>query len=175
MEYNYLINKIGARFDIVAGELQEDPSGLFVVSEIYQPFSVYLNKQTKQAMIVAPESSYLGRAYKMGNRDCITLVAQWLDEHYGSSFGNIYRTTSHIDFMKYYKGGMSLWYEDNLFEKVTTYVEGDCLVYAYKPAVISHVGIYLNDGKILHHLPGKLSCVDVLDESKIIGAYRYAV
>jgi hypothetical protein len=175
MEYKDFTDKVGMRFDIVEGELQESPSGLFTVSETYRPFSIYLNKQTKQAMIIAPESSYLGRSYGLKKRDCITLFAQWLDEHFNSSFGNIYQKLSHRDFMKYYKGGMSLWYEDNNFQKIeSSLIEGDCIVYAYRPAVISHVGIYLNESKILHHLPEKLSCIDQLDTSKILGVYRYA-
>ena len=52
MEYKDFIDKVGMRFDIVEGELKESPSGLFIVSETYKPFSIYLNKQTKQLMIM---------------------------------------------------------------------------------------------------------------------------
>ena len=67
-----------------------------------------------------------------------------------------------------------VWHEDNGFQKVSDYQEGDCLVYKYREAVISHAGVYLSNNKILHHLPDKLSCIDAVDSSKILGGYRYA-
>ena len=53
MEYKDLIDKVGMRFDIVEGELKESPSGLFLCSTTYQPYTIYLNKQTKQHSIIA--------------------------------------------------------------------------------------------------------------------------
>ncbi len=174
MEYQDLVDKVGMRFDIVEGELRESPSGLFLCSTTYQPYSIYLNKQTRQYSIIAPNSSYLGRKYQLRKRDCITLIAEWLDNNYSSNFSDYYYRFSNKQFVYYYKNGMSLWFEDNGFQKVNDYQEGDCLVYKYREAVISHAGIYLNNNRILHHLPDKLSCIDAVDSSKVLGIYRYA-
>lgn len=173
MDYQYFANKLGAKFDIVNGELVESVNGLFIVSDKYTDYVIYLNKLTKTASIVAPQKSFLGRSYRLRHLDCITLFAEWLDDHYGSTWGNIYNKLSNREFYRYYKSGMSLWYEDNGFTQVEKPKHGDCLVYAYKPKVISHVGICLDGDKILHHLPYKLSSIDSIEPDKIIGVYRY--
>jgi hypothetical protein len=68
---------------------------------------------------------------------------------------------------------MKYWYIDHGFKEVTDLQEGDCLVYECYPNIKNHVGIYINSQKILHHIPQKLSSLDTLDNSLIIGAYRY--
>lgn len=173
MDYQYFADKIGAKFDIVEGKLTESENGQFTVSETFGNFVIYLNKLNKTANIIVPQKAYVGRSYRLRYTDCITLFAEWLDDHYGSGFGNIYTKLSNKEFYRYYTAGMGLWYEDNGFTKVTSPETGDSIVYEHAPNVISHVGIYVGDDKILHHMPKKLSCIDSLDYSKIIGIYRY--
>lgn len=173
MDYEYFKNKIGSKFNIVEGELVEAENGIFTVSETYSNYVIYLNKQNKTYNLIAPLKSYIGRPYVLRKLDCVTLMFEWLGDENNKDLSSIYTKTSRKDFFKYYKEGMSLWYEDNGFLKVDTPIRGDCIVYEYKPKAVSHVGIYLGEDKFLHHLPYKLSCIDTLDRSKIIGVYRY--
>jgi len=173
MDYQYFADKLGVKFDIVEGELVESETGQFTVSETFGDFVIYVNKLAKAVNIIAPQKAYVGRHYRLRRTDCITLLAEWLDDHYGSDFDNIYKKYPNRSFKKYYEQGMSLWYEENGFTKVATPERGDCIVYAYAPNVTSHVGVYLGNNKILHHLPGKLSSIDTIYSDNILGIYRY--
>ena len=170
-------NKIGLRFDIVNGDLVESETGQFVVSDQYLENTIYLNKLTKTAALITPQYSYVGNFYQLRLNDCTSLWTRWLDEHKSSHYYDIYKSMSHRDFHAWMKAGMCSYFETQPFEKITDYnllQEGDCLVYSYDGVVNSHVGIYLPQDRILHHLARKYSCIDNLDKSKILGAYRYA-
>jgi hypothetical protein len=176
MDYSFFADKLGQRFSIVSGVFVQDSLGQFTVSYDFKQYSIYLNRQTKTWSPIAPEKSYLARAYVLKRSDCITLFTEWLDDHLHTSFGNIYNTISNKQFLKYYKSGMRLWYEDNNFCEVTTPRVGDCLVYAEAVTEVipnNHVGVCVENGKILHHLPGRFSSIDTIDHSKILGCYRY--
>ena len=176
MDYEYFANKINTKFSLVRGEFVEDSQGLFTVSFNFAQYSLYLNKQTKTCMPIAPAKSYLARAYALKRSDCISLVAEWLDDHNSTDFLMGYYNMSNRDFLRYYKSGMRLWYEDHGFTEVGTPRPGDCLVYTDSindTVPLNHVGICINSSQILHHLPGRYSSIDALDYSKIIGCYRH--
>lgn len=175
LDYNHFKDKIGTRYDIVLGELQEAPLGLFEVTETYKLYAIYLNKVSRVVSLIAPEKSYLGRQYKVRKTDCINLVAEYTDDIHNTNYNQVYTNSSNRDFFKYYRGGMNNWFIDNNFLEVTGDPEKhDCLIYAYSPNVISHLAVYIGDNKILHHLPYKLSSTDTLEKDKILGVYRYA-
>jgi hypothetical protein len=176
MDYEYFANKIGTRFALERGLFVENQKGDFTASLNFAQYSIYLNKQTKTWTPIAPEKSYLARAYVLKKSDCITLFTEWLDDHAGTKFGNIYNSISNREFLRYYKSGMRLWYEDNGFTEVSSPVLGDCLVYGDSVTSvipINHVGVCVGNEKILHHLPGRFSSIDTIDYTKIIGCYRY--
>lgn len=177
MNYEYFANKINCKFSLVRGEFVEDAEGIFTASFNFAQYSIYLNKQTKTWTPIAPEKSYLARTYILKKSDCITLFTEWLDDRTGTKFGNIYNNISNREFLKYYKSGMRLWYEDNGFIEVAVPRTNDCIVYADTSNDVipnNHVGVCVDNNKILHHLPNRFSSIDVIDYSKIIGCYRYA-
>jgi len=176
MDYEYFANKIGTKFALVRGEFVENQEGDFTSSLNFAQYSIYLNKQTKTCTPIAPQKSYLARAYALKRSDCISLVAEWLDDHNNTNFLSGYYNMSNRDFLRYYKLGMRLWYEDHGFKEVNNLQIGDCLVYGDSVTDIvpnNHVGIYVSKDKILHHLPGRFSSIDNIDYLKIIGCYRY--
>jgi uncharacterized protein YycO len=176
MDYEYFANKIGTKFALVRGELVEDPKGQFDVSFNFAQYSIYLNKLTRTWNLIAPEKSYIGRSYTLKKSDCISLCAEWLDDHKNTKFFNGYSNMTNRDFLMYYKSGMRLWYEDHGFTEVNIPIIGDCLVYTdsvNETMPLNHVGVYVAQDKILHHLPYRYSSIDKIDYSKIIGCYRY--
>jgi hypothetical protein len=173
MEFQKFINKIGARYSIVNGDLTESSTGEFVVSEVFGYNTIYLNKIQKTCELIPDPKLYIGIPYVLRRTDCITLVTTWLDTYRQGNFGDVYSKISRKDWMHYYKNGMKYWFLDNGFKEVAELKEGDCLVYEHLPKVISHIGVYIEPNKILHHIPSKLSCLDTLNKSLIIGAYRY--
>ena len=176
MDYEYFANKIGTKFALVRGEFVENKEGDFTVSLNFAQYSIYLNKQNRTCIPIAPTKSYLARQYVLKKSDCITLFCEWLDDHAGTKFGNIYDNISNKEFLKYYKSGMRLWYEDNNFTEVSIPQVGDCIVYTdsiNNIVPINHVGVCVDNDKILHHLPRRFSSIDTIDYNKIIGCYRY--
>ena len=146
------------------------------MSEQYADNTIYLNKLTKKALLIIPKDSYIGLDYKLRLSDCTSLWTQWLDAHKGSHYYDIYKAMSHRDFLAWMRAGMCSYFDTQPFTKITDMSlleEGDCLVYSFNSLIDSHVGIYIADDKILHHLPKKYSSLDYVDKSKILGAYRY--
>lgn len=175
MKYEEFVTKLGTRYDIVNGELTESPAGELVVTDDFaESNAIYLNCITKTFNLIIPKKNYIGRTYILRRSDCISLVAEWLSNNTSTDFNKIYSKITNKAFMKYYKEGINYWFEENNFIEVTSPEVGDCLIYAYKPAVISHAGIFLENNKILHHIPYLLSSIDRVDMTKVIGVYRYA-
>ena len=175
MKYEELVTKLGTRYDIVNGILTESPAGELVVTDDFsESNAIYLNRITKTVSLIIPKKNYIGRTYILRRSDCISLVAEWLSNNTSTDFNKVYSKITNKAFMKYYKEGISYWFEENNFTKVTSPEVGDCLIYAYKPEVISHAGVFLENNKILHHLPYLLSSIDNVDMAKVIGVYRYA-
>lgn len=176
MEYSTYIDKIGYRFDIENGDLVESPSGLFTVSTTYAENTLYLNKLNKSAILIPAKETYVGRLYKLRYSDCITLWAEWVDDHLNTNYSLKYKQLGKREFVEWTKAGPgSLLQADNYFKvDVDNLLFGDTLVYSYDGVATNHIGIYLGDNKILHHVPNKLSSLDNLDTGRILGAYRYA-
>lgn len=175
MEFRDFADKIGEKYDIVNGELVSLDTGCLTVSYELKPYTIYLNKIQKTVTLVVPEKSYLARDYLLRKTDCVTLVNEWLDDKHGTKFLEAYLKTKNREFYHYYSEGMRYAYLDYGFTEVTEAVIGDVLEYAYQPGIVSHVGVYLGEEKILHHLPYKLSSIDILDRIKVTGIYRYGI
>lgn len=173
MDFQDFVDKLDQKYDIVEGELVPLETGCLTVSYQLNPYTVYLNKIQKSISIVVPEKSYLARKYLLRKTDCVTLVNEWLDDKYGTKYLEAYLKTKNREFYRYYNEGMRYAYLDYGFTEVTEAIVGDVLEYAYQPGIVSHVGIYLGDEKILHHLPYKLSSIDNLDRTKVTGIYRH--
>lgn len=173
MDYELYKDKIGARFDIVQGELVEAIDGMFLVTETFSSPSIYINRQQQTATLVSPKDSYIGRSYGLRQADCVAICFLWHDNNKGTNLMSLYKRTSNREFYEYYVRGMGAWFLEHNFTQVTEMQPGDMLVYENVPGSIAHIAVFLGDNKILQHLPNKLSGVDVLELSKVKGIYRY--
>lgn len=176
MLYTDFCNKIGCKYSIINGNLVETEDGLLTVSHAFADYTIYLNKLNKTVDIVTPYNSFIGRKYKFRYMDCITLVTDWLVYNgYSTNLVDFYKNLSHREFYKYYTAGLKLWFVDYNYIEVESLDSaniGDILIYSYDSIINVHLGILLENNKILHHLPGKLSSIDDIDTSKILGIYR---
>jgi len=174
MEYQDFIDKIGTRYTITEGDLVESVTGEFVVSETFAINTLYLNRLNKTCSLITNKDSYIGKPYKLRETDCVTLVTGWLDNNLNTGYTKIYSNTSRKDLLKYLSDGMATWFEINGFTKITLdkIKVHDCIVYSYDDIVNNHIGVCVEDNKILHHIPKKLSCIDIIDNNKILGVYR---
>jgi hypothetical protein len=174
MEYSEFVNKIGVKYDIVSGVLTQSETGPFTVTETLNSCCIYLNKSAKTVQLIVPDSMYIGKKYALRHSDCVQITMRWSDENQGTKLLEVYKTTPHKIFYEYYMRGISDWFIDNNCILQTVPNIGDFIVYEYQPGAKSHIGICVAPGKMLHHMPNKLSSIDTIDTSKIIGIYRYA-
>lgn len=169
LNYNEYSEKVGLKYDIIEGLLVESSTGILTVSDQFKPYTIYVDKYNKLANLIVPEKAYIGRPYILKKSDCIKLVNEWLDDSLGTDYVKRYKDTSNSQFKKYYTDGVKYAYLDNGFTEVFDSPNiGDVLVYMNQ----NHVAVLVNNNKILHHMPKKLSCYDVLDTTKILGVFR---
>lgn len=181
--YDDFINKVGSKFSIVEGELVESPSGLFTVSTQPAPYTIFLGIN-KKVNIITSKDSYIGRAYTRKQHgeyttlanDCIRLFTEYHDKNVGTNFLEVYRFLNPRDYVEIARKGMSTWFIDNNFTEVNieNRSKNDCVVYSYDNKSILHVGVLVDKDLLLHHIPDKLSCIDILVLSKVKGVFRYA-
>lgn len=174
MEYSKFADKIGAKYDIVKGVLVQSETGPFTVTETLNNCCIYVNKTAKTVQLIVPDDMYIGKTYGLRHSDCVQIAFRWSDENQSTELLKVYRSTPHKKFYEYYMRGISDWFVDNNFIRQTVPSIGDFIVYEYQPEAKSHIGICVAPGKILHHMPNKLSSIDTIDTNKIIGIYRYA-
>lgn len=170
LNYNDYSEKVGLKYNIVEGLLVESPEGILTVSNQFKPYTIYVDNYNKTASLIVPEKAYIGRHYILRKSDCIKLVNEWLDDRLGTDYVKRYKDTSNSQFKRYYTDGVKYAYIDNGFTEVTdgSLNIGDVIVYQNQ----NHVAVLVDTNRILHHLPKKLSCFDVLDTTSILGVYR---
>jgi proteasome lid subunit RPN8/RPN11 len=95
-----------------------------------------------------------GRTFAWGVSDCYTLAADW--------FQGVPDFVREPDFWKtrdLFRGGL----ERAGFREVHDGPRpGDALLFAIRSGVPNHCAVYMGDGRILHHLPGRLSCQELM-------------
>lgn len=102
----------------------------------------------------------IGRQYKYGVLDCLTVVVDWYREVRGISLN------PHLDRPdKWWEQGGNLFmdkFEEDGFEKVTgPLVEGDVILMQLCAKVVNHIGVYLEPNLMLHHMGNRLSTRDI--------------
>lgn len=176
MKYEEFVTKLGTRYDIINGELTESPSGLFVVSEEFKDYSIYINKQNLTASIIAPRLSYIAREYKIKVRDCVSLIIDWYKHNRNLDWTIDYNRISISKYLDYYLNGIDGLLIDYGFTEVadkTNLELGDWLIYKLDDVEVVNTTMYYGNGKILQQLPDKLSSIDPIDFTKVVRVYRY--
>lgn len=103
----------------------------------------------------------LGKPFVFGEQDCYTTVRDFYSANAGFLMPNYARPS------EFWKHGMNM-YMDRYFKngfRVTDchpsdYLPGDLFIMSISSTVANHAGVLLEDGRILHHLWGRLSSAD---------------
>jgi len=180
LDYDTYSAKIGSKYTVAWGELVEAEDGEFEVSKTASKNRIVISDFAKTAQLSAERDLWIGRQWALKKSDCATLAAEYQDKQFNSNYTEIMNSYSLRKGGEYFHRGMVAWLEDVGMPRVALEDRQlhDVVVYDYDGDHNMHIGIYLGDNKLLHHLPNAFSSIDVLDFSeteKFLGVYRHAV
>jgi hypothetical protein len=171
MEYSDLIDNLGKNVNLIEGELILDDTGAFELSVEFKKEIIWV--QPNGVYTVITSTDFIGRKYELGVSDCVSLVCEFLNDE---TLIEWYRTLNLRDLLRVVSISSKVWFQENenFTEVFGEMLIGDCVVYNVVEAKPdTHIGVYCAPGKILHHLPEKLSCIDILDPTKVSGVFRH--
>lgn len=102
-----------------------------------------------------------GRPFLYGKTDCYDLLRQFYIDNFDITLPNYARPK------EFWAHGLNLYsdlYRKNGFYSLdchpTEYRPGDVILCAISSEVANHVGVFVENGQVLHHLLGRLSMVE---------------
>ena len=119
----------------------------------------------------------VGKSFSYGKQDCLSLFRDFYKDNFGIVLPNYARPKV------WWENGLNLYSDlarKNGFVVLdchpSDYQLGDVILMAVQAEVGNHVGILVEDGKILHHLYGRLSVVERysgLTRNTTLAVYRH--
>jgi hypothetical protein len=172
MNITTLINNIGKKVDIVDGSLILSDTGFLTITTSPIPNSIYINKLLQNYMVIVPKGEYRGHTWNLVSSNCATICTKWAKENIDIDLVDWVSNFTYEQKIIIFREGYLKPFEELKFEKIEyTNIDalnkGNILIYEYP----NHIGVYIGNNQILHHKRNKLSSIDIVDPSKILGIY----
>ena len=112
---------------------------------------------------------YEGRPYQLGRFDCYSLVRDWMARERGIAMAPLTDSPARLANQMLTDGAFVTNPEIERWERVAVPQPGDGILFAmtqdddHTPGMANHAGVYLGDGRFLHHFANRLSCEADLD------------
>jgi len=112
---------------------------------------------------------YEGRPYQLGRFDCYSLVREWMARERGIAMAPLTDSPARLANQMLTDGAFVTNPEIARWERVAIPQVGDGILFAmtqddgHTPGAPNHAGVYLGDGRFLHHFANRLSCAVTLD------------
>lgn len=120
---------------------------------------------------------YLGRPFELGESDCFSLIREYYHDVFGIDLPDVARPHD------FWEAGLELYrkhYAQQGFEVLHLspheWQHGDIILMSVLSPVANHAAILMPDGKILHHMYGRLSEVGEyrgIWRNNTVGVYRH--
>ena len=110
-----------------------------------------------------------GRPYQLGRFDCYTLVRDWMARERGIAMAPLTDSPARLANQMLTDGAFVTNPEIDRWERVAVPQPGDGILFAmtqddgHTPGAANHAGVYLGDGRFLHHFANRHSCEADLD------------
>lgn len=167
---------IGEKYTIKEGILVKDSLGEFTVTDkLIDGNIVYIGNGK---ITVISNNPFIGLPYDMRYQNCVGLVASYLNTVQGSvDYIKLVKSIPIKKIIYYFNNPISPFLEELGFSLIALedIKPNDIIVWQYNGLATSHIGAYLGENKLLHHIPNKLSCIDTIDlnSNKVLGIFRY--
>ena len=112
---------------------------------------------------------YEGRPYQLGRFDCYSLVRDWMARERGIAMEPLTDSPARLANQMLTDGAFVTNPEIDRWERVAVPQPGDGILFAmtqddgHTPGAANHAGVYLGDGRFLHHFANRLSWEANLD------------
>ncbi|MEN8983185.1 MAG: NlpC/P60 family protein [Planktotalea arctica] len=112
---------------------------------------------------------YAGRPYQLGRFDCYSLVRDWMVRERGITMAPLTDSPARLANQMLTDGAFVTNPEIERWERVAVPQPGDGILFAmtqddgHTPGAANHAGVFLGDGRFLHHFANRLSCQADLD------------
>jgi cell wall-associated NlpC family hydrolase len=112
---------------------------------------------------------YAGRPYQLGRFDCYSLVRDWMARERGIVMEPLTDSPARLANQMLTDGAFVTNPEIDRWERVVIPQPGDGILFAmtqdddHTPGAANHAGVYLGEGRFLHHFANRLSCEARLD------------
>jgi hypothetical protein len=165
----FWLDNLRERADIFNGNLRLSESGFLTVSESPVLNSVYVDVVMNRFTPVVQPGDWRGRPYKFRGKDCVALAAEWLDSQYDIGAVEYVKAINRNEYIRLNLDGYLHMLQPLGFEEVSQPAEvGDIVVYIRQ----LHIGVCIEPGKILHHMPYLYSSIDTIDPNLVLGVFR---
>lgn len=119
--------------------------------------------------------TYKNRVYVYGVLDCYTLIRDYFRDKY-----NVWIPANIDRSFGWWHNGRNLYvdmYSEYGFTETTDLIrKDDVLLFKFDNGMPSHSAIYIGEGMMLHHMIGRLSCIEKFDgiyKMSLAGVLRY--
>jgi cell wall-associated NlpC family hydrolase len=112
---------------------------------------------------------YEGRPYQLGRFDCYSLVRDWMTRERGITMAPLTDSPARLANQMLTDGAFVTNPEMDRWERVVIPQAGDGILFAmtqdddHTPGAANHAGVYLGEGRFLHHFANRLSCEADID------------
>jgi hypothetical protein len=178
-DHKRFLNNVGKRYDLVEGYFEEAEDGQFLVTRNLTGTDIIF--VTDQTYTILAENKFVGIKYALPLQHCGVLVLDYLDHVKADddpvSYRGLMTSLPASRIIQCFKESVAPLLEQQGFvshprEELQV---NDIVIWAITPGWTSHMGIYLGDNKIIHHIANRYSSIDTIDitSDKLIGVYRY--
>jgi hypothetical protein len=178
-EYIKFSKNIGGRYNIQQGRFVEAEDGEFLVTDkLIGKGIIYLDKNRNTWSVLA-DNPFVGKEYILQTQNCAILTAKYLDyaKDDGVNYEKMMKSIPLKKLIYYFRNAVNPLLEELGFQSipVSEIQVHDIIVWQFNDFATSHMGVYLGDNKLIHHIPSMISCIDTIDlnSSKVLGVYRY--
>lgn len=178
-QYQEFLGNIGSRYNITGGKFIKSDDGEFLVTDkLLGKGTIFIDKSNSTYSVLS-DNPFIGLPYRLKDQNCAIMTAKYLDyaTNDGVGYEKLMKAIPMRRLIYYFRNAVNPLLEDIGFVRVP--VENiqvnDIIVWQFNKTATSHMGVYLGDNKMIHHIPAMISCIDEVDlnSPKVLGVYRY--